>query len=210
MGADERPHTMVDERWRWSERPVRAELELRKRAFPWTSRERFPLAPTGWQRPERTAPSTAVPRIFADTEEVTGSNPVAPTIPALTSGNAAGLFPSHGPQRPREHFTVLGSGLRRGISASATVPPTSTFAAVSPCRGGMRGRRAVGERLTGRPADHRLCRTVVCAPDARGRRAEARSSAPAGRRPALGDVEDVPNVVAVGLTGQVLAPSLGS
>jgi hypothetical protein len=33
---------------------------------------------------------------FADTEEVTGSNPVAPTIKALTSGNGAGPFPSCG------------------------------------------------------------------------------------------------------------------
>jgi len=46
MDARERPHTMVDERWRWSERPVRAELELRKRAFLWTSTERFPSALT--------------------------------------------------------------------------------------------------------------------------------------------------------------------
>jgi hypothetical protein len=33
---------------------------------------------------------------FADTEEVTGSNPVAPTNMTLTSGNAAGPFPSRG------------------------------------------------------------------------------------------------------------------
>ena len=33
---------------------------------------------------------------FADTEEVTGSNPVAPTHKALTSGNAVDLLPPHG------------------------------------------------------------------------------------------------------------------
>ena len=35
-----------------------------------------------------TAVRTAVTGGFADTEEVTGSNPVAPTINALTSGNS--------------------------------------------------------------------------------------------------------------------------
>jgi hypothetical protein len=41
----------------------------------------------GQQRPVGTAVSTAVPGWFADTEEVTGSNPVAPTNKALTSAN---------------------------------------------------------------------------------------------------------------------------
>ena len=32
------------------------------------------------------------PRVLSDTEEVTGSNPVAPTIKALTSGNVVGFL----------------------------------------------------------------------------------------------------------------------
>jgi hypothetical protein len=43
--------------------------------------------PYGRARPAGMAVRTAVPCI-ADTEEVTGSNPVAPTHKALTSGNA--------------------------------------------------------------------------------------------------------------------------
>jgi hypothetical protein len=35
-------------------------------------------------------------RAWPDTEEVTGSNPVAPTTPALTSGDAAEVIPPHG------------------------------------------------------------------------------------------------------------------
>jgi hypothetical protein len=45
-------------------------------------------------------------RAWPDTEGVTGSNPVAPTSKALTSGNAAEPSISNGPQRAREHFTV--------------------------------------------------------------------------------------------------------
>jgi hypothetical protein len=51
----------------------------------------FPFTVYGRRRPGTTAPSTAVPCVF-DTEEVTGSNPVAPTTPGLTSGNAARSF----------------------------------------------------------------------------------------------------------------------
>jgi hypothetical protein len=45
-------------------------------------------------------------RAWPDREGVTGSNPVAPTSKALTSGNAAEPSISNGPQRAREHFTV--------------------------------------------------------------------------------------------------------
>src|SRR4030095_14968779 len=45
----------------------------------------------GWAWPAGTAFRTAVPWWFADTEEVTGSNPVAPTNTVLTSGNAGQL-----------------------------------------------------------------------------------------------------------------------
>jgi hypothetical protein len=48
---------------------------------------------------------------FADTEEVTGSNPVAPTNKALTSGNAAGPFPSHG-RRGEESTLPVGKRSR--------------------------------------------------------------------------------------------------
>jgi hypothetical protein len=46
---------------------------------------------------------------FADTEEVTGSNPVAPTIKALTSGNAAEFSAS---TRPRGEESTLRFGKR--------------------------------------------------------------------------------------------------
>ena len=52
------------------------------------------LHPFAYDRVSR-ARSSAGER-FPDTEEVTGSNPVAPTNKALTSGNAAGPFPSPG------------------------------------------------------------------------------------------------------------------
>ena len=42
----ERPHTMADERWRWSDLCSSGGEECRKRAFPWTSRDRFPSAST--------------------------------------------------------------------------------------------------------------------------------------------------------------------
>jgi hypothetical protein len=55
-------------------------VECRKRAFPLTSRERFPSASTvgpdlGERRVAQRFP------VFADTEGVTGSNPVALTTP---------------------------------------------------------------------------------------------------------------------------------
>ena len=78
--AGRRPHTMPDERWRRSDACVqlRQSPERRKRAFNWTSRERFPWASTvGGDLGERLL-AQRFP-VFADTEEVTGSNPVAPT-----------------------------------------------------------------------------------------------------------------------------------
>jgi hypothetical protein len=50
-------------------------------------RERFPFASTvGADLGERRVAQRSL--CFADTEGVTGSNPVAPTMKALTSGNA--------------------------------------------------------------------------------------------------------------------------
>ena len=53
--------------------------DVAKRAFPLDVKRAFPFRVYGRRRPGRTAPRTAVPRGLADTEEVTGSNPVAPT-----------------------------------------------------------------------------------------------------------------------------------
>jgi hypothetical protein len=53
----------------------------------------------GRRRPATAAPSTAVPRWFPDTDEVTGSNPVAPTGKAVTSRNAI-RSPACWPRRP--------------------------------------------------------------------------------------------------------------
>ena len=47
-------------------------------------------------------------RAWPDTEEVTGSNPVAPTNKTLTSGNARGSVPFTRPQRPREQLKPFG------------------------------------------------------------------------------------------------------
>jgi hypothetical protein len=58
-----------------------------KRAFNWTSREHFPFASTVGGDLGKRLLAQRFPG-FADTEGVTGSNPVAPTIDALTSGNA--------------------------------------------------------------------------------------------------------------------------
>jgi len=97
-----------------------------KRAFPLTARERFPFASTvgadlGKRRVAQRFP------VFSDTEEVTGSNPVAPTNKTLTSGNAAGPFPSHG-RRAKRAFNRLGRGLRTWIPSVVAGGLTSTFA----------------------------------------------------------------------------------
>ena len=64
-----------------------AELDLSKRAVNRTSRERFPSASTvGGDLGERRLVQR-VP-VFADTEEVTGSNPVAPTTLPLSKASA--------------------------------------------------------------------------------------------------------------------------
>ena len=90
-GCSRRPHTMT------------GELEVERRVPQWQSRcaerERLtgrqesvslrrPRSEVTWENGAWHSGS----RGFADTEEVTGSNPVAPTIKALTSGNAAALI----------------------------------------------------------------------------------------------------------------------
>ena len=69
---------------------VECRQEVEKRAFPWTPRERFPFASTSAATWENGFEHSGSLR-FADTEEVTGSNPVAPTNKPLTSGNAVAL-----------------------------------------------------------------------------------------------------------------------
>jgi hypothetical protein len=77
----------------------------RKIAFNWTSGERFPCASTvGGDLGERLL-AQRFP-VFADTEGVTGSNPVAPTIKGLTSANAAKPVRLCVRRGEREHLTV--------------------------------------------------------------------------------------------------------
>jgi hypothetical protein len=93
-GAVDGPQTMTHERWS-DARVEAAPSKCRKRAL--TGRQvsvslaRLRSAPT-WENGVEHSGS----RWFADTEGVTGSNPVAPTNKTLTSGNADGPVPSHG------------------------------------------------------------------------------------------------------------------
>jgi hypothetical protein len=72
--------------------------------------------------PCKAATDLAKGRAWPDTEGVTGSNPVAPTSKALTSGNAAEPSISNGPQRAREHFTVWEEVYAAGTSSAVTDP----------------------------------------------------------------------------------------
>jgi hypothetical protein len=77
---------------------------------------------------------------FADTEEVTGSNPVAPTSKALTSGNAPRARGSVRRHRERRPLTVWDEVHGVGSSILVTGPLTSTF--VDPALSGAGGRGA--------------------------------------------------------------------
>jgi hypothetical protein len=91
-----------------------------RRAFNRTSRKRFPCAST--VRPdlgERRVAQRFPP--FADTEGVTGSNPVAPTNRPLTSGNAVTLTITALTQRTRW------SGRWLGARCGAYVPDGERF-----------------------------------------------------------------------------------
>src|SRR5215207_3448468 len=75
--------------------------EVGKRAFPCTSTERFPSGSTvGGDLGERRG-AQRFP-VFADTEEVTGSNPVAPTTPRVSRASADRFVPPMGEDRQRE------------------------------------------------------------------------------------------------------------
>src|SRR5215211_8421877 len=89
-------HTMTGERWRRSDACSSGRVQSAERErFPGTSRERFPTASTvGGDLGERRL-AQRFP-VFADTEEVTGSNPVAPTTPHLSRDFADRLVPPRG------------------------------------------------------------------------------------------------------------------
>jgi hypothetical protein len=101
------------------------EHSLAKRAFPWTSRERFPSGSTvGGDLGERRRAQRS--RLFADTEEVTGSNPVAPTNSPLTSANASTYLYVR-PPTPMRALNRLGSGLRSWHPAAVVGRLTRKF-----------------------------------------------------------------------------------
>ena len=91
--------------------------------------------------------------VLSDTEEVTGSNPVAPTNKALTSGNAAG---------PSLRTAAEGKrALYRFGKRSTELGPLHQDKSSDPCLcscfpppSGRWGRRGVRERFPDRPADH--------------------------------------------------------
>jgi len=60
--------------------------DVAKRAFPWTSRERFPSGSTVAGDLGERLQAQRFP-VFCDTEEVTGSNPVAPTRHNVSRGS---------------------------------------------------------------------------------------------------------------------------
>jgi hypothetical protein len=77
MDAGGLPHTRRVNAGSRSDACSNGRVEVSKRAFNWTSKERFPCVPTvgadlGERRVAQRFP------VFADTEEITGSNPVAP------------------------------------------------------------------------------------------------------------------------------------
>ena len=80
---------------------------MSKESAYWTPRERFPSASTVRRDlGERLLAQRFLG--FADTEEVTGSNPVAPTSKTLTSGNDAALTITVLSRRNAGQFAVWG------------------------------------------------------------------------------------------------------
>jgi hypothetical protein len=113
-------------------------VECRKRAFPLTSRERFPSASTvgpdlGERRVAQRFP------VFADTEGVTGSNPVAPTTQPLTRGNA------------NHQCLLIGSRVRRRWNQPRTAVKSTLL--VNRLGSGVPTRPHY-RRPAGRPRDH--------------------------------------------------------
>jgi hypothetical protein len=133
--------------WQLHEEPMMsaaaANGEGSRRAFPWTSRERFSCASTvgpdlGERRVAQRFP------MFADTEEDGGSTPPAPTTPCLSRGFCTSLVPPMDEDRQRdvangrESVSLLNQGVHSGpqlpagaqtdVDLDLTVPgPPSVF-----------------------------------------------------------------------------------
>ena len=117
--------------------------EVGKRAFPWTSTERFPCESTvGGDLGERLL-AQRFPG-FADTEEVTGSNPVAPTIVLLNrafADPAVPLMPGGAGVSGRRALPCLTNVF---IGASEMAEGSLPTNASAPQRWGPRSEKAYG------------------------------------------------------------------
>jgi hypothetical protein len=92
-----------------------------------------------FQLPRRSTAGHGRQAIRSDTEQVTGSNPVAPTIQALTSGNA-GQFAVHLTSLAEESVSPFGkSSTKVGSSALGLVPLPAPFAACFTPLAGIQG-----------------------------------------------------------------------